>query len=249
MKNQIILWLSSIVIVFIIGYIKNVTDEDYPITSTFGIEGKKVSYKLDKISYNKSSYKNVIISDIEGLKGKLIWIKDDVIHEAAYKEIERGLECEIPRLQAGQNIKYKVILNYRDKFYEIPEQDYVTLTFWGNIPSPVNILDFIFLYGGLLMSIRCLLELFNKSMNLKKFSVMTCALFIGLVTIISPLKNSYKLGAINHFVPHLTDLIEPALILILFLWIVGSVFIFTKKYTTAVTILITSITVLLFFSL
>jgi hypothetical protein len=43
MKNEIILWLSSLIIVFIIGYIKNVTDKDYPVTGTFGIEGKKVS--------------------------------------------------------------------------------------------------------------------------------------------------------------------------------------------------------------
>ena len=72
MKNEIILWLSSILIVFLIGYIKNVTDKDYPITGTFGIEGKKVSYKLDKVSFDKTSYKNIIISDIKGITGKLI---------------------------------------------------------------------------------------------------------------------------------------------------------------------------------
>ena len=107
MKNEIILWLSSIVIVFLIGYVKNVTDKDYPITGTFGIEGKKVSYKLDKVSYDKSYYKNIIISDIKGLKGKLIWIQDDVQNESVFNEIDRGLECEIPKIKPGQKIKYK----------------------------------------------------------------------------------------------------------------------------------------------
>jgi hypothetical protein len=249
MKNEIILWLSSIVIVFLIGYIKNVTDKDYPITGTFGIEGKKVSYKLDKVSYDKSLYKNIIISDIQGLEGKLFWIKDDTKYETTYKEIERGLECVIPKLKPGQKIKYKVILTYLEKTYEIPEKDFVTLTCWGNIPSPVNILHFILLYGGLLLSLRCLLELFNKNKNLKKYTVITCILFITLTTIIHPLYNSYKLGAINNYIPPVTDLIEPILLLILFLWIAGTILIFNKKYINTVTIFITSATIVLFFLL
>ena len=64
MKNQIILWLSSLVLTFLIGYFKNVTDTNFPITGTFGIEGNKVSYKLDKVSYDKTVYKNIIISGI-----------------------------------------------------------------------------------------------------------------------------------------------------------------------------------------
>jgi hypothetical protein len=249
MKNQIILWFSSIIIVFLMGYVKNVTSKDYPITGTFGIEGKKVSYKLDKVSFDKTSYKNIIISDIEGVNGKIFWLKNNVQFENEFKEIDRGLECEIPKLKPGQQIKYKVILTYLNKQFIIPEKDFITLTFWGYIPSTILILNFIFLYGGLLMSIRSLLELFNKNINLKKFSVITCVLFIAMVMIISPLKNSYKLGAINHFVPKLTEVIQPVLILILFVWIVGPILIFYKKYAAPVMILITSVTVLLFFFL
>jgi len=234
---------------FLIGYIKNVTDKDYPITSTFGIEGRKVSYKLDKISYDKSTYKNIIISDVQGLKGKLIWIKDDVKHGTSYKEIERGLECEIPKLKPGQTIKYKVVINYNDRTFEIPKKDFVTLTFWGNIPSSINFFNFILLYGGLLMSLRCLLELFNKNKNLKKYAVITCTFFITLTTIIYPLRNSYKLGAINNYIPSVTELIEPILLVILFLWISGTILIFNKKYLNSITIFISFATLLLFFLL
>jgi len=247
MKNQIILWLSSLIIVFLIGYVKNVTGKDYPITGTFGIEGKKVSYKLDRVSFDKTSYKNIIISDIMGVGGKLIWFKNNMNYENEFKEIDRGLVGEIPKHEPGQQIKYKVILTYLDKQFEIPEKDFVTLTFWGNIPSPVNIINFFLLYGGLLMSIRCVLELFNKNKNLKKYIVITCTFFITLTILIHPLYNSYKLGAINNYIPNIVELLEPLFLLIMFLWVIGAVLIFNKKYINIVTIFISSATILLYF--
>ena len=247
MKNEFILWFCSIILVFLIGYIKNITDKDYPITGTFGIEGKKVSYKLDKISYDKKTYKNIIISDISGLQGELIWVKDGMQYVASYRDVGKGLECEIPQLNPGQQIKYKVFLTYGEKSFEIPQDGFTTITFWGNIPLGVNWLTFILLYGGLLMSFRCLLELFNRNKNLKKYAVITTALFLTLTSIIIPLRNSYKLGAINSFVPPIIDLIEPILLAILFLWIAGTVLLFYKKSIRLVTIIITSVTFVLFF--
>lgn len=247
MKNEIILWLGSLILVFLIGYIKSITDKDYPITGTFGIEGKKVSYKLDKISFDKDYHKNIVISDIQKLKGKMIWINNNEQRETEYKIIESGLECEIPKLNPGQTIKYKVILEYADKTYEIPENEFVTLIFWGNIPSSVKILHFIFLYGGILMSIRCLLELFNQKKNLKKYAFIATALFIVLTTLIHPLYNSYKIGALNKNIPSITQLLELSFLIILFLWIIGTVLIFNKKYVTSVTLFVVSVTVLIFF--
>ena len=88
MKNEIILWLSSLAILFLIGYVKNVTDADYPITGTFGIEGKKVSYKLDKVCYEKENYTNLIISDNEEIQASLIWRINNKQYETAYKKMD-----------------------------------------------------------------------------------------------------------------------------------------------------------------
>ena len=66
MKNQIILLLSALIIAFLTGYIESVTDADYPVTGTFGINGKKVSYKLDKTHFGDSPFEVIIISKIIG---------------------------------------------------------------------------------------------------------------------------------------------------------------------------------------
>lgn len=247
MKEQIILWFSSLALVFLIGYIKSVTSTNYPITGTFGIEGKKVSYKLDKISFEKNYYKNLIISDINGIEAKLLIINNGEQTELHYKKIDAGLECEIPTLKPGNKIDYKVLINYNDETFEIPKNYFVTLTFWGNIPSPVNILYFIFLYGGLLLSIRSLLEVFTKKINLKKFAVLTCTLFIVLNILISPLYLTYKLGAINRFVPPFSDLVNPLLLTLLTIWMIGTILIFNIKYIKTVTTIISAVTILIFF--
>jgi hypothetical protein len=97
------------------------------------------------------------------------------------------------------------------------------------------------------MSVRCLLESLTKKSNLKKFAIITCTLFITLVTIVYPLYNTYKLGAINHFVPPFSDLVNPLLTAILFVWIIATILIFNKRYPETVTIAATAATVLIYF--
>lgn len=247
MKNEIILWLSSIVIIFLIGYFRNVTDKDFPITGTFGIEGKKVSYKLDKVSYDKTGYENIIISDIENLEGKIIWKVDKVRKENSYKKINGALVCEIPKLNPGESIDYKIRLMNENNSYPIPKEGYVTLTFWGNIPNPVSILYFILLYGGLLIGVRCFLEIFNQNKNLKKYAFVTCVFFLTLNALIIPLRNTYKLGAINKFIPSVVDLIDPSLLMILSVWIVGTIILFFNKFTKTTVSVIIALTIALFF--
>jgi hypothetical protein len=247
MKNEIILWLSSIVIIFLTGYFRSVTDNDFPITGTFGIEGKKVSYKMDKVSYDIIGYKNIIISDVENLEGKIIWKENGVQKETPYKKNNGALVCEIPKLTPGESIDYKIELMFENNSYSIPKVGYVTLTFWGNIPSAVSILYFILLYGGLLIGVRCFLEIFNQNKNLKKYAFVACVFFLTLNALIIPLRNTYKLGAINKFIPSVVELIDPALLMILLFWIVGTIILFFNKFTETTVSVIIAFTIALFF--
>lgn len=247
MKNEIILWLSSFAILFLIGYVKSVTDKDYPITSTFGIEGRKVSYKMDKVSFDKTAYTNLIISDIKGIKAKIILMDNNLINEFPFYEVGKGLECKIPNLKPGTRVEYRIVISFNERKFEIPENEFVRLTFWNYIPSPIKILFSLLLYGGLLMAIRSLLEIFNSNKNLKKYLFIGCALFILLNIIVNPLYISYKLGAINKFVPSIGDLVNPFLIAILLLLIAGTILIFNKFHTKAITIIISFGAIVLFF--
>ena len=75
-KNQIILWIASVISYFFTIYLSNLLDKNYPITSTFGIEGKKVSYRFEKVHYGNDSVSILIRTDLNDLKGKLFWKND-----------------------------------------------------------------------------------------------------------------------------------------------------------------------------
>jgi hypothetical protein len=93
------------------------------------------------------------------------------------------------------------------------------------------------------------MELFNKNKFLKKFAFITTTFFILNTILVSPLYNSYKLEAINKFVPSFSDLFELPLIFMTFTWIAGTILLFLNKFVLITTISIVLVTIILFFLL
>jgi hypothetical protein len=249
MKQQLILWISSIILTFLIGYTKNVTDANYPVTGTFGIEGQKVSYKLDKVHYGIEPYKLIVLTELNGLKGKCIWKSNGKSMIIPLTKDVINYSAEITSQTPRSKVDYKIILSYKDKVYEIPKDSNVKLTFYGKIPASVNFLHFILLYGGILFAIRAILEIFNDKKLIKKYSVITTSIFILLTAIINPLRSSYKLGAINNYIPSITEIIEPLLVVLLLIWITGSVMIFYKRFVVVTAVILFLSTLIIYFNL
>jgi hypothetical protein len=247
MKQQFILWLSALILTFVIGYIKNVTDKYYPVTGTFGIDGEKVSYKLDKIHYGDEPYKLLILTGRDELTGKCIWKMNDEWMIVPLKKSVKSYYAEITSQKPLCKIEYKLVITHGDKIYEIPKNSNVEMIFYGKIPSSLNYLHFVLLYGGILLAIRTTLEIFNKKKFIKKYLVITTSVFILLTAIINPLKNSYKIGAINNYVPGISEIMEPILFVLLLIWIVGMILIFYRKFVTATATFLLVSTIMIYF--
>jgi hypothetical protein len=48
-KNNIVLWIAAFVITFLTIYLSNLLDNDYPLSGTFGIDGKKFHTDLKRV--------------------------------------------------------------------------------------------------------------------------------------------------------------------------------------------------------
>lgn len=251
MKKQIIiLWIASVVIVFLAVYISNITDKDYPITSTIGIEGKKVSYRFEKTHYGHDDYLIIIRTDIKDLEGQLFWKaqKDSVWQSSKLNKSDLVLEGKIPALKPEKKLDYFVELYYKDKKFVVPDNKSVSITFFGKIPAAINVLEFVLLYLGLILAARTGLEFFNEGRNSKKFGMLTAIIFLTLIALVNPLYLTYKFGFINSSIPPVTRLFLISDLIIFALWVVTLIAIFsTNKYkylpliAAILTILITAL--------
>jgi hypothetical protein len=115
MKKQIIiLWIASFVIVFMAAYIANIIDKDYPITSTFGIDGKKVSYRFEKVHYGKDDFKIIIRTDVAELTGKVFW-KNFGEQDWQSKDLKKSnliLFEDIPGLKPDHKLNSVVVIEF-----------------------------------------------------------------------------------------------------------------------------------------
>ena len=228
-------------------YTKNLSSEYYPVTSTFGIEGNKISYKLDKIHYGNEPFKVMILTDLKDIEGKLIWKQDDIINAIDMSYDNRTISATLPAYKPLTKVDYQVILSYNNKDNKIPRDDsLISLKFFGEIPTVVKWLHYLLLIGGLFFSIRTGLEIFDKNNKSKKFSVIVLSTFTVYGIMINPLKNSYKLGVINNSVPEITALFDLQAVLFAIIWIAGIMIIFNKKYSSAGTIIISILTLVNF---
>jgi hypothetical protein len=232
-KETIILWLAAIIIVFLTVYISNIFDEDYPITSTFGIEGKKVSYRFEKVHFGNESYNVIIRSDVNELTGKLFW-KSNSESNWQSKELKKShliLSENIAVLKPGEKIEYYIEIYHKDKKYILPDNRKVTLTFFGKIPVFINVLKHLLLYLGLILVVRTGLEFFNNGEKSKKFGFITLILFLTHIALINPLYLTYKYGFINSSIPPISKLFLLSDIGIFIIWIGTMITIFvTDKF-------------------
>lgn len=250
MKHTLILWASALLLTFLTGYIHSGTDKSYPITGTIGIGEKKVSYKFDKIFNDKGNYTFIIRSDNPDINVLLKWKKED---EKDWKTIElknsdEALAADIPRQKAGTEILYLAEIIYNKQKFTVPDKP-VKLLFQGYIPSMINLLNFITLFGGILLSFRTGLSAlggFSENKKIKKLTLFTVAFFFAYTIAVTPLRKSYELDAINKKVVDITSLFDIYSLILFILWILAMIFSFKGKDPRKSALIFSILTVLVF---
>jgi hypothetical protein len=246
MKQNLILWIAAGIILFISAYFKTVTSDYYPLSGSFGIEGKKITFKFDRISREEKDYKLIVRNDHKKLTGFLDWRKEgDEWTRVNLKNNTDVLTAFIPKHPAGTKIYYKVSLKHKDNTIVLPSGNPAVIEFRNKISSAANGLYYFFLFGGLLLSIRTGLEIFRSNDKVKALTVFTIIFFTLFAFIFSPLRNSYDAGFLEGQVPGPSELFVFRDISYFIIWIIGSaaLFILKLKYSP----LLASLVVLILF--
>jgi hypothetical protein len=248
MKQNIILWIAALVIIFTAVYYKNLTSSYYPVSGSFGIEGEKVTFKFDKIHSGKEDYTVLIRTDKEDLSGYIEWKyeDEDQWQSIPLKTGEEILEGNIPRQPAFTSIIYRVILTHKETSITLPRYENVKLEFRNRVSPAINVLYYFFLLGGLVLALRSGLEYFRENSKVKALSVFTMIFFTLFSFIFSPLRNSYVSGFMGDYIPKPDELFLLRDMAYFLIWLTGFVvlFLFKKiKYS----IIITAAVILIYF--
>lgn len=247
-NNNTILWIASFVITFLTIFLSNLLDKDYPISGTFGIDNKKVSYRFEKDHYGKDDFEVIIRTDNDKVSGNLFWKieSDSIWNSIELKKTDLILQAKIQTLKPLNKLSYYVELNHYNKKYLLPDNKKVEITFYGKIPVMAKVLRFLLLYLGLLLAVRTGLEYFNQSEKVKKFGFLVSIIFLTLAALINPLYLTYKFGYMNSKIPEISKLFPAEFVLINLLWIVSLVLMFRYKEIKITPLITAIITIIIF---
>lgn len=192
MKNSVILWIAAFIVVFLAGYFESVTNEKYPVSSTIGIGGYKVSYKFDKVHYGNKPYHFFIRSDIKDIKGFLFWRKEGNLGwtKENLQWANDELYANVPVQKPETIIQYKAAVMYNNKTYRLPGNKIIFLKFIGEVPASIWGVFYFTLFAGLIIGLRTGLDYFNDKDKIRKLSLITVFFFFAYLLTI-PLKTTY----------------------------------------------------------
>jgi hypothetical protein len=261
MKKNIILWIGTLILTFLGGYLHNASGPYYPVSGTIGVEGKMITFKFDKIYRGNDNYNVFIRSDLKDVKAFMLW-KDvppktttllplkNLSKSAWNREVmsDSGslIMGKIPKHIPGAKVTYRVELNYNNKQYFLPEDKPAAIMFLGKVnPSVMNIFYFV-LFGGLILAVRTGLETFNDKPRIGMYTIFTLIFFFLYTICVVPLKRTYELNALNHFVPPVNSLLTYQSVSLLILWIIGLVLIFNFRQNKIIPLVISSLTLIIY---
>ena len=249
MKQNLILWISAFVITFLAGFLQNRLSENYPISGSFGIDGKEMGYKLDKVYYGINDYKFYITTEIEGIKGKLDWkeLNSDNWNFSDLIDNTHIIIGTIPHQKPLTRIEYLIRLPYNNKQYTIlPGNKSVTITFLGNVPASVNFYFLFTLFGGIILAIRTGLEYFNSPGKIKTLTIFTLIFFAVNAFAFQPLKRTDELGMIGKGAVPINEIFPLSSVLLFVTWVVATALIFNTRKNRVWALIAAVITILIF---
>ncbi|MCS7053134.1 MAG: hypothetical protein NZM09_05315 [Ignavibacterium sp.] len=245
MKNNIILWISAFAIVFVVSYLKSIFSENYPITGTIGIEGKKLSYKLDKEGFG-DKHKLLLRSDNENVSAFVV-VKNDSSFKIDFHKENIFLAAELNRKVTDKEFSYHLIVRNQQNEFRIPQNGEVNFIFYGKISKMLAWMFNIFLFVGMILIVRSGLEYFNKNKLTKKLLVLAGVVWLTFVMLINPLYLSYKYEYINHIITPIQNLFPINDLLILVLLIITVVMSFNKRFQDKPVSLVFSVVALILY--
>jgi hypothetical protein len=233
LKQSIILWTAAVIIIFLAGYSRNTTSQEYPVNGTITLTYTELSFSFDRVFRGKGDYTVWLAGESKGLNGVLEWRdKQDAVSWNSANLISKDdiLSAVIPHHSPLNRIEYRVKLFDNGKTVLVPQSANVTLLFLGQVPSQIMMFYYITLFAGLILALRTALEVFRESPKIKMYTIFTLISFFSFAWIFSPVKKGCELGMIGGTkIAPINQLFSSGSVLLFLLWVAALILIFNTR--------------------
>ncbi len=219
--QKVILWILAFFLTVGLAVYQRETGPTYPVTGSGTINGKVVSYQLER-SHGGAGDQEVAVN-----------VAGDNLSQAIlrYKRFRSNDEwTKIPMLHQGDNytaflphqppagkLMYQVVLKDKDTALAFPEKPVVT-RFKGAVPMAILLPHILFMFTALLLTVRIGLGLMVHEDRRKLVGIAVLFLGIGGL-ILGPLVQKFAFGELWTGVPFGWDLTDNKTLIAFICWL------------------------------
>jgi hypothetical protein len=233
LKQSLILWTASVIIIFLAGYTERTNSPGYPVNGTTNLNYSEISYSFDTVFRGKGDYTVWIAAESRSLAGELeLRDKQDtaswkIINLTRTKDI---LSASIPHHSPTAKVEYHIKLYDNGNTIIVPRDSNVTLMFLGLVPSQIIMFYYITLFAGLILAVRTCLEVFKEKPKIKMYSIFTLISFFSFTWIFSPVKRGCEIGMIGGTkIAPVNELFPSGSLLLFVIWVTALILVFNTR--------------------
>ena len=251
MKQNLFLWLGTIIIVFLAGYMRSTLGPYYPVSGAIGLDGQPVTFKFDKIYRGIDGYIVSVNTDVKDLKAFVLWSTDkgENWQKTEMNYSGKLYTGKLPRYNPGQKINYRVEMIYKGALYYLPVNKPVTIVLWGKVNAGILQIYYFVLFGGLILAVRTGFEIFKDNPKFGVYTVFSFIFFFLYSICLVPLVKTYELNAINHSVPNISQLLSLQSVSLLTVWIAGMAAIFNLRRNKYIPPIVSVLTLIIYITI
>lgn len=230
-KPSIILWVVALLLTIASAVFQRLTGPTYPLRGSITLEGKEISYKLDR----SEEQRNAIVRIATGspsIRGWLAWKRyrsDDPWVASPMTYQDSVLLGELPVQPPAGKVLYRVLLESGKEQKIIPDGEPAIMRFKGDVPGAILWPHILAMFLGMLFSTRAGLEFFSGEPRLKGLTFLALGFVAVGGILLGAIVQKYAFGQYWTGWPAGTDLTDNKTALAVLAWVAAAVALYRSK--------------------
>ena len=243
------LWMLAFLITLASAVYQRKTGPTYPVKGTSTINESQVKYKLLRSHGGEGDQPVIITAPDTTISGLLIFRRykmDEPWTRVKMRRQGDSLIAYLPHQPPAGKLEYYIELAKGVSLVNVPANETVVTRFKGHVPAAVLIPHILFMFAGMLLSVRTGIESLRMSANLKPYVLWTTAIiFIGGM-ILGPIVQKFAFGAYWTGFPFGTDLTDNKTLIAFLAWLAALVAVLRQRKARLMSLIAMLVTMIIF---